>query len=56
MELRFNDGSLARIGEGGHFKFGPNRRTFSNDPGIEWFGPGQSRNPISPNAVVGIRG
>ncbi|MEM6255909.1 MAG: FecR domain-containing protein [Cyanobacteria bacterium P01_D01_bin.156] len=58
-ELRFNDGSLARIGESAIFRFTPNTRNFrlSNGTVLLLIPPGQGRTTIqTPNAVTGIRG
>lgn len=59
VELRFNDGSLARIGERALFRFVPSRRTLRLDNGTVLFliSPGQGRTNIkTPNASTGIRG
>ncbi|MEO0395178.1 MAG: FecR domain-containing protein [Cyanobacteria bacterium P01_A01_bin.137] len=58
-ELRFNDGSLARIGESAVFRFTPNTRNFrlSNGTVLLLIPPGQGRTTIqTPNAVTGIHG
>lgn len=58
-ELRFNDGSLARIGESAVFRFTPNTRNFrlSNGTVLLLIPPGQGRSTIqTPNAVTGIHG
>ncbi|MEM9806372.1 MAG: FecR family protein, partial [Cyanobacteria bacterium P01_D01_bin.56] len=58
-ELRFNDGSLARIGESAIFRFTPNTRNFrlSNGTVLLLIPPGQGRTTIqTPNAVTGVRG
>ena len=58
-ELRFNDGSLARIGESAVFQFTPNTRNFrlSNGTVLLLIPPGQGRTTIqTPNAVTGIQG
>ena len=58
-ELRFNDGSLARLGEHAAFSFIPNTRTFSLSNGtvLLLIPPGQGRTTIrTPNAVTGIQG
>ena len=58
-ELRFNDGSLARIGESAVFQFTPNTRNFrlSNGTVLLLIPPGQGRTTIqTPNAVTGIHG
>jgi hypothetical protein len=58
-ELRFNDGSLARLGEQVVFRFVPNTRTFrlSNGTLLLLVPPGQGRTRIqTPNATAGIRG
>ncbi len=58
-ELRFNDGSLARIGERAIFQFVPNTRTFDLRNGTALFliprGQGRTR-VVTPNAAAGIRG
>jgi len=59
VELRFNDGSLARIGERALFRFVPYRRTLRLDNGtvLLLISPGQGRTNIrTPNATAGIRG
>ncbi|MBE9077591.1 FecR domain-containing protein [Romeria aff. gracilis LEGE 07310] len=58
-ELRFNDGSLARIGERATFRFTPNTRNFqlSNGTILLLIPPGRGRTTIqTPNAVTGIQG
>ncbi|HHP7244923.1 MAG TPA: FecR family protein [Elainellaceae cyanobacterium] len=58
-ELRFNDGSLARLGERVVFRFSPATRTFrlSNGTLLLLVPPGQGRTRIqTPNATAGIRG
>ena len=58
-ELRFNDGSLARIGERATFRFTPNTRNFqlSNGTVLLLLPPGRGRTTIqTPNAVTGIQG
>ncbi|MBT9317558.1 FecR domain-containing protein [Leptothoe spongobia] len=58
-ELRFNDGSLARIGESAVFRFTPNTRNFrlSNGTVLLLIPPGQGRTTIqTPNATTGIHG
>ncbi|MEB3212195.1 MAG: FecR domain-containing protein [Leptolyngbyaceae bacterium] len=58
-ELRFNDGSLARIGELALFQFVPNTRTFElgNGTMLLLIPPGQGRSRLrTPNATAGIRG
>jgi hypothetical protein len=58
-ELRFNDGSLARIGERAIFRFTPNTRNFqlSNGTMLLLIPPGRGRTTIqTPNAVTGIQG
>ena len=58
-ELRFNDGSLARIGERATFQFVPNTRNFrlSNGTVLLLIPPGQGRTTIqTPSAVTGIQG
>ncbi|MGB3493479.1 MAG: FecR family protein, partial [Elainellaceae cyanobacterium] len=58
-ELRFNDGSLARVGERVLFRFVPNTRTFrlNNGTMLLLVPPGQGRTRIqTPNATAGIRG
>ncbi|MBX2864158.1 MAG: FecR domain-containing protein, partial [Leptolyngbyaceae cyanobacterium MAG.088] len=58
-ELRFNDGSLARIGESAVFQFTPDTRNFrlSNGTVLLLVPPGQGRTTIqTPNAVTGIHG
>ena len=58
-ELRFNDGSLARLGERATFRFVPNTRDFrlSNGTVLLLVPPGRGRTNIqTPNAVTGIQG
>jgi FecR protein len=58
-ELRFNDGSLARVGERATFRFTPNTRNFrlSNGTVLFLIPPGQGRTTIqTPNATTGIQG
>jgi hypothetical protein len=58
-ELRFNDGSLARIGERALFRFLPNTRAFrlNNGTVLLLIPPGRGRTQIqTPNATAGIRG
>ena len=58
-ELRFNDGSEARIGEEALFRFTPNTRNFelSNGTILLLIPPGRGRTTIqTPNAVTGIQG
>ncbi len=58
-ELRFNDGSLARVGERATFRFTPNTRNFqlSNGTVLLLIPPGRGRSTIqTPNAVTGIQG
>jgi len=58
-ELRFNDGSLARVGERATFRFTPNTRNFqlSNGTILLLIPPGRGRSSIqTPNAVTGIQG
>ena len=58
-ELRFNDGSLARVGERVLFRFVPNTRTFrlNNGTMLLLIPPGQGRTRLqTPNATAGIRG
>ncbi len=58
-ELRFNDRSLARIGERALFQFLPDTRTFDlrNGTVLLLIPPKQGRTRIqTPNAVAGIRG
>ncbi len=59
VELRFNDGSLARLGEQALFRFAANTRTFhlSNGTVLLLIPPGNGRTTIrTPNAAAGIRG
>jgi len=58
-ELRFNDGSLARVGERATFRFTPNTRTFrlSNGTVLLLIPPGQGPSQIrTPSAVTGVQG
>lgn len=58
-ELRFNDRSLARIGERAQFQFLPDTRTFNlrNGTVLLLIPPKQGRTRVeTPNAVAGIRG
>ncbi|WP_169612033.1 FecR family protein [Nodosilinea sp. P-1105] len=58
-ELRFNDGSLARVGERATFRFVPNTRNFrlSNGTMLLLIPPGRGRSTIqTPSAVTGIQG
>ncbi len=58
-ELRFNDGSLARVGGQALFRFLPNTRTFqlSNGTLLLLVPPGRGQTRIqTPNAATGIRG
>ncbi|WP_339381596.1 FecR domain-containing protein, partial [Brasilonema bromeliae] len=58
-DLRFNDGSLARIGEQAVFQFLPQRRNFNLDHGtvLLLIPPGRGQTRIStPNAAAAIRG
>ena len=58
-ELRFNDGSMARIGERATFRFTPNTRNFqlSDGTALLLIPPGRGRTTIqTPNAVTGIQG
>jgi acrosin len=58
-QLRFNDGSLARLGEQAVFKFVPGNRTFtlSNGTALVLIPPGQGSSSVrTPNAAAGIRG
>jgi len=58
-ELRFNDRSLARIGEQAIFNFEPNTRTLDLKSGtvLLLIKPGQGRTRVrTPNAAAGIRG
>lgn len=58
-DLRFNDGSLARVGERATFQFQPNTRNFrlSNGTLLLLIPPGQGRTNIqTPSAVTGIQG
>ncbi|MBF2036777.1 MAG: FecR domain-containing protein [Leptolyngbyaceae cyanobacterium T60_A2020_046] len=58
-ELRFNDGSLARIGERATFRFVPNTRNFrlSNGTVLFLIPPGRGRSTVqTPGAITGIQG
>jgi hypothetical protein len=58
-ELRFNDGSLARVGQRATFHFVPNTRNFrlSNGTMLLLIPPGRGRSTIqTPSAVTGIQG
>ena len=58
-ELRFNDNSLARIGERALFQFVPRTRNFylGNGTALLLIPPGQGRTNVrTPNAAAGIRG
>ncbi|PSN14162.1 hypothetical protein C7293_12865 [filamentous cyanobacterium CCT1] len=58
-DLRFNDGSLARVGERATFRFVPNTRNFrlSNGTVLLLIPPGRGRTNIqTPSAVTGIQG
>ncbi|MEL7315294.1 MAG: FecR domain-containing protein, partial [Cyanobacteria bacterium J06559_3] len=58
-ELRFNDGSLARIGERATFRFSPNTRNFrlSNGTVLLLIPPGNGPSTIqTPSAVTGVQG
>ncbi|MGB3612576.1 MAG: FecR family protein [Elainellaceae cyanobacterium] len=58
-EVRFNDGSLARVGESVLFRFAANTRTFRLDNGtvLLLVPPGQGGTRVrTPNATAGIRG
>ncbi|BAU06197.1 FecR family protein [Fischerella sp. NIES-3754] len=58
-ELRFNDGSLARVGEQAIFRFLPKTRNFrlSNGTVLLLIPPGQGRTRVNtPNAAAAIRG
>ena len=58
-ELRFNDGSLARVGERSTFHFVPNTRNFRLSDGtvLLLIPPGRGRTTIqTPSAVTGIQG
>jgi hypothetical protein len=58
-ELRFNDGSLARIGERTLFRFTPRTRRFQLDNGtvLLLIPPKRGRTQVkTPNAAAGIRG
>ena len=59
VELKFNDRSLARIGEQAFFRFAPNTRNFTLNNGTALFliPPGQGTTRVTtPNAIAGIRG
>ena len=58
-QLRFNDGSLARVGERATFQFVPNTRNFrlSNGTMLLLIPPGRGRSTIqTPSAITGIQG
>ena len=58
-QLRFNDGSLARLGEQAVFRFVSGTRTFnlSNGTALLLIPPGQGKSRVrTPNAAAGIRG
>ncbi|WP_017297061.1 FecR family protein [Nodosilinea nodulosa] len=58
-DLRFNDGSLARVGERATFRFVPNTRNFrlTNGTVLLLIPPGQGRTNVqTPSAVTGIQG
>lgn len=58
-ELRFNDGSLARMGEQAVFRFIPRTRSFrlSNGTVLMLIPPGQGRTQVrTPNVTAGIQG
>lgn len=58
-ELRFNDGSLARVGEQAIFRFLPKTRNFrlTNGTVLLLIPPGQGRTRVNtPNAAAAIRG
>lgn len=58
-ELRFNDGSLARVGERATFRFSPNTRNFqlSNGTVLLLIPPGRGRTTVqTPNTTTGIQG
>ncbi|WP_223257285.1 FecR family protein [Phormidesmis priestleyi] len=58
-DLRFNDGSFARVGELALFRFIPNTRQFnlSNGTALLLIPPGRGRTTIkTPNVSAGIRG
>ncbi|MBE9138593.1 FecR domain-containing protein [Nodosilinea sp. LEGE 07088] len=58
-DLRFNDGSLARVGERATFQFVPNTRNFrlTNGTILLLIPPGRGRTNIqTPSAVTGIQG
>jgi acrosin len=58
-ELRFNDGSLARVGERATFWFVPNTRDFrlSNGTALFLIPPGRGPSTIqTPSAVTGVQG
>ncbi len=58
-DLRFNDGSLARVGEQATFQFVPNTRNFrlSNGTLLLLIPPGRGRTNIqTPSAITGIQG
>ena len=58
-EMRFNDGSITRVGEQTLFRFQPNTRSFRLDNGtlLLVIPPGQGETRVrTPNAAAGIRG
>ncbi|MBD2014501.1 FecR domain-containing protein [Microcoleus sp. FACHB-53] len=58
-QLRFNDGSLARLGEQAVFRFSPGTRTMalSNGTALVLIPPGRGQTRVrTPNAAAGIRG
>ncbi|MGF1570012.1 MAG: FecR domain-containing protein [Nodosilinea sp.] len=58
-QLRFNDGSLARVGERATFRFVPNTRNFrlSNGTMLLLIPPGRGRSTIqTPSAITGVQG
>ncbi|MGB3199922.1 MAG: FecR domain-containing protein, partial [Nodosilinea sp.] len=58
-DLRFNDGSLARVGERATFRFVPNTRNFrlTNGTVLLLIPPGRGRTNIqTPSAITGIQG
>ncbi|AFZ18264.1 FecR family protein [Allocoleopsis franciscana] len=58
-QLRFNDGSLARLGEQAVFRFSPGTRTMalSNGTALVLIPPGRGTTRVrTPNAAAGIRG
>lgn len=58
-QLRFNDGSLARVGQRATFRFVPNTRNFRLSDGtmLLLIPPGRGRSTIqTPSAITGIQG